>query len=354
MGDIEGFLAIDTAIRNGYGIAVRHLPDEDVLRLTAVGHDAIFTTCDPAELNGKEGFVMAPFFASEECPIICMQAQEYELAIPEEAFPAPDGEYPFTRITTNYPKRFRRFITPIREGVMDTLMLSRRVEMEKPAGFSPSLLFLKACYRNPRSCVYLVHTPYSGTWLGCSPLPFLFGEGDDWQVSAVGGEQPLINGLVPPVWTERICDEQQMIADCVQVRLQATGLEWRNEPPRAVPVGNVAYLKADFPFTLPDRDCIGDLLKALYPTPIVCGLPCEDAYRFIIDREGYDRRYYSGFVGYLSPEGRSEIHLNLRCMEFLSTKLAMYVGSLLLPDSTPAGEWKETESQISFLRSFLD
>jgi isochorismate synthase len=354
MGDIERFLAIDTAIRDGHGIAVRRLPGEEAFRFTAADHNAIFTTCDPAELNGKEGFVMAPFLASEECPIVCMQAEEYDLAIPEDAFPSPEREYLFTHITSNYPKRFRRFITPIRENAMGALMLSRRVEVEKTAGFSPSLIFLKACYRYPYAYVYLVHTPHSGTWLGLSDLPFLSGEGSAWMVSAVGGTQPLVNGFIPLAWTERVCDEQQMIADSIQARLQVSGMEWSSTQPYAAPVGDIARLKTDFFFNLPDSSCIGDLIKLLYPVPSVCGVPCEEAYSFVIDREGYDRRYYSGFIGRLSPEGRNELHLNLRCMEILSTTLAIYVGNLLLPDTTTAESWKESEAQLQLIRSLLD
>ena len=52
-----------------------------------------------------------------------------------------------------------------------------------------------------------------------------------------------------------------------------------------------------------NTDHIGDLLQELHPTPAVCGLPKEEAFRFIPDNEGYDRSYYSGFTGWLDTEG---------------------------------------------------
>ncbi|MDR3128715.1 MAG: chorismate-binding protein [Tannerellaceae bacterium] len=354
MGDIERFLAIDVAIRDNHSLAVCRIPGEGKLHLTVADYNATFTCCDASELNGKEGFVIAPFFTSEEYPIVCIQAEEYELPIPEDTFPSPDGDYPFARITTSYPKRFRRFAAPLREGVMNSLMLSRCVKTDRPNDFSPALTFLRACCRNPHTYVYLVHSPYSGTWIGFSPVPFLSGETTDWQVSALGGIQPLINGLAPLAWTEKNCNEQQMMADCIQAQLELAGLEWSAVGPYAILSEDVAHLKKDFHFKFSDNKYIGDLLKLLYPTPSVCGIPCKEAYQFIINREGYDRRYYSGFVGRISPDGWNELFLNLQCMEVFPDILNMYVGSNLVEDTTAAEEWRITEAKLRTLRTLLD
>jgi isochorismate synthase len=354
MKDIEKFLAIDAAIRDNHSLAVWRIPGEQKLRLTAADYNAIFTSCDFSELNGKEGFVIAPFFASEECPIICIQAVEYELPIPDTTFPPLNGGYSFAHLTTSYPKRFRRFVTPLREEVMNSLMLSRCVKIDKPGKFSPALTFLKACHRNPRTCVYLVHSPYSGTWLGFAPVPFLSGEAADWKISVVGGTQPLVNDLAPLVWTEKNCNEQQMMANCTQTQLEAAGLEWSTTDPYAILAGDVAHLKKDFLFKLPDNRYIGNLLKQLYPTPSVCGIPRKAACQFIVDREGYDRRYYSGFIGRISPEGRNELYLNLQCMEVAAGTLNMYVGSNLVSSTTAAEEWKATEAKLRTIRNVLN
>jgi isochorismate synthase len=354
MGDIESFLAIDVAIRDNHSLAVRRIPNEDKLRFTVADYNAIFTSCDVTELNGKEGFVIAPFFASEECPIVCMQSEEYELPIPDESFPLPEEDYLFARISTGYPKRVRRFVTPLREGLMDSLMLSRCAKTEKPQEFSPALTFLKACYRNPHAYVYLVHSPYTGIWMGCSSDLFLSGELDDWQISVLGGTQPLVNGLAPLVWTEKNCNEQQMMINYIQAQLELAGLEWSAEGPYIVLSGDVAHLKKDFRFKFPDSGCVGDLLKRFYPMPSVCGIPREEAYQFIVDREGYDRRYYSGFVGRIAPKGQNELFLNLQCMEILPNTLNMYIGSTLVADTTASEEWKKTEAKLKTLRTLLN
>uniref|UniRef100_UPI0040474081 chorismate-binding protein n=1 Tax=Flavobacterium sp. TaxID=239 RepID=UPI0040474081 len=35
----------------------------------------------------------------------------------------------------------------------------------------------------------------------------------------------------------------------------------------------------------------------MHPTPAVCGLPKKEAMEFVLKEEGYDRKFYSGFLG---------------------------------------------------------
>ena len=96
---------------------------------------------------------------------------------------------------------------------------------------------------------------------------------------------------------------------------------------------------------------MGDLLKLLHPTPAVCGLPKEEAYRFILDNEGYDRSYYSGFIGWLRPEGRTDLYVNLRCMNVKEDSLTLYAGGGLLASSELDDEFQETEKKMQTMQN---
>jgi 2-succinyl-5-enolpyruvyl-6-hydroxy-3-cyclohexene-1-carboxylate synthase len=102
---------------------------------------------------------------------------------------------------------------------------------------------------------------------------------------------------------------------------------------------------------LPDH--IGDLLQELHPTPAVCGLPKEEAFRFIPDNEGYDRSYYSGFTGWLDTEGHTDIYVNLRCMEIKPGEAILYAGGGILASSEVESEWMETGDKMNTMRSIL-
>ena len=62
------------------------------------------------------------------------------------------------------------------------------------------------------------------------------------------------------------------------------------------------HLRTDIAFRLHDTGRLGDVLDALYPTPAVCGIPKDEARRFILQHEHQSRKYYSGFVGPISPK----------------------------------------------------
>ena len=132
---------------------------------------------------------------------------------------------------------------------------------------------------------------------------------------------------------------------------------WAFAPQRAGPypayAGALSHLKTDFHFSLKDNKNLGDLLKVLHPTPAVCGLPKEEAYRFILENEGYDRKYYSGFIGWLDPEGRTDLYVNLRCMHIEDEQLTLYAGGGLLASSELNDEWQETEKKLQTMRRIL-
>jgi isochorismate synthase len=353
---MKGERLIDTAVGEDRSFAVWRVPGEDKFRFIAA--DEVQTYYDMRELNGQRGFVIAPFCLSGQFPVVCLQGREEECEwdIPDlEAYPESDREetVSLAHATTSYQKRFRRFITPLREGWMDQLALTRRVVLDKAEGFSPSTAFLKACRKYPRFYVYLFYTPYTGVWLGATPALLLSGENGNWQTEALAGTQSMVNGCLPTVWSEGNYGEQQAVADFICNRLVSAGLNPEGKGPYAIASGQLSHLKTDFFFSRPDKGHIGDLLGILHPVPAVCGLPGEDACDFIIDREGYARRYYSGFIGWLDPEGKSELYVNLRCMEIEENSLALYTGSTLLPYSTMAEGWRETENKLLVMKSVI-
>ena len=83
------------------------------------------------------------------------------------------------------------------------------------------------------------------------------------------------------------------------------------------------------------------------------GLPKAEAYAFIPENEGYERRYYSGFIGWLDPEGATDIYVNLRCMEIRSHEIKLYAGGGILPSSEVRLEWEETEEKLKTMKNIL-
>ena len=123
--------------------------------------------------------------------------------------------------------------------------------------------------------------------------------------------------------------------------------------PYSVKAGELSHLRTDFCFEMKNTSQLGNLINQLHPTPAVCGMPKIKAYRFILDHEGYDRKYYSGFVGMISPTKTTELYVNLRCVNFDIDSYTLYAGGGLLPSSVLQDEWIETEKKMQTMRNIL-
>lgn len=350
----EVYSALDTAILQNRNFAAYRIPGENKLRLVAAEDDAVRTLYNIEDLNGLKGYVIAPFHITHSTPIVCLDGDEMTLELPEtDMFDLQQREPEITsRVSPRYKKRFRRFITPLQNWELDKVVLSRHAKIERPEEFSPTVAFLKACQMYTRSYVYLFHTPGTGTWIGSTPEILLTGEGEHWATAAIAGTQSMVDGKLPSFWSEKNFEEQRMVADYIHDQLSFFGLTPQAVGPYAIQAGQLSHLKTDFKFNLPNTNYLGDLLHILHPTPAVCGLPKENAYRFILDMEGYDRAYYSGFLGWLDPDGQSTLYVNLRCMH-VDKILMLYTGSGLLPTSTSEEEWLETEEKLWTMKALI-
>jgi isochorismate synthase len=95
------------------------------------------------------------------------------------------------------------------------------------------------------------------------------------------------------------------------------------------------------------------MLKLLHPTSAVCGMPMEKSLAFLRAHEGYDREYYSGYLGPVRINNESQLFVNLRCMQVSSGRARLYAGGGVLGESDPEKEWQETELKMNTLLSVI-
>ena len=226
------------------------------------------------------------------------------------------------------------------------------------AAVTPEKLFFRACHLYPRMFVALVSTPQSGVWLTATPEILLDGEPSHMRTIALAGTMRLegdqLNGEGENVsWSTKNIEEQRIVATYVAECLEHFADSFNEEGPRTVRAANLVHLRSDFTFTLPDSRHLGDLIGSLHPTPAVCGLPKRDAFQFIIRNENHPRRYYSGFMGWLDPQGDTHLYVSLRCMNIDGANCHLYAGGGLLRDSVMEQEWLETEAKLETMRRLL-
>jgi isochorismate synthase len=95
------------------------------------------------------------------------------------------------------------------------------------------------------------------------------------------------------------------------------------------------------------------MLNLLHPTSAVCGMPLEPSMQFLREHEGYDRRYYAGYLGPVNIGQDIELFVNLRCMQIAGTKAVLFAGAGVTIDSIPDKEWSETEMKFNTLLNVI-
>lgn len=357
----------DSLIVQNRSFSVYRLPESCSLVFILQQKSKLRSLTHLTELNGKKGFVMAPFVVSKQKPIVLIPPDimlHGEKAIFD--FLAKESEKHFVReqtpsfvrisdaeIQSKYQKAFELFESALHSNICEKIVLSRKYAAKRLEGFSPGKTFKSACIKYPDAFVYLCHTPLTGTWCGSSPELMLSANGGNGQTVALAGTKRIIGKTRAFDWDEKNCKEQQIVSDYIEKLLEAQNMTYHKEGPYAAKAGNLMHLKTVFDFRINDADRLGDLLESLHPTPAVCGFPKEKAYQLITENEGYDRSYYSGFSGPLSIESGSYLFVNLRCMEIDPEELTFYAGGGLLPSSKLKTEWKETKEKLKTMLSLV-
>jgi len=322
------------------------------------GEPAELSSC--AELNGKCGFVMAPFEISDSHPILLIRPDKVEKVTlggervlkGSSCISCDSGKSRYY-----YAVDFANFHSQLELGAFRKIVLARCAEEESSDSIPPMELFYKACDLYPRMFISLVCTEKGGCWLTATPEILLEGKGADWRTIALAGtvrlEGEQLSGEGETVsWSTKNIQEQRYVATYIAECLEQFTSDFSEEGPFSVRAANLVHLRSDFTFTLPSNDRLGDLLHALYPTPAVCGLPKHETFRFITHNEHTPRMYYSGFQGWLG-EDDTHLYVSLRCMRIEDKRYYLYAGGGLLKDSTEEQEWQETEAKLETMRGLF-
>lgn len=313
-----------------------------------------------SELNGKQGFVIAPFEVNDRQPVVLIQGEPERVpltgcssAVQEKAVVEEKKKVS----SAYYQVDFANYHAQLEADRFRKIVLARCADEPMPDGVTPLDLFYRACERYPRLFISLVDTPQSGCWLTATPEILLDGDGDDWRTIALAGTMKLegdqLNGEGETLtWSTKNIQEQRIVATYITECLEQFTGDFKEEGPRTVRAANLVHLRSDFTFKLKPQAPIGDVLQALHPTPAVCGLPKRDTFQFIVKNEHTPRRYYSGFMG---PLGQQETHLyvSLRCMNIEGTTCHLYAGGGLLKDSVEEQEWQETEAKMETMKRLI-
>ncbi|GGD37730.1 hypothetical protein GCM10011361_01000 [Muriicola marianensis] len=297
----------------------------------------------PVDLT-RSGFIVSPFRKDNPAFMI----------LPDRIVEATDQTTKIKGVTTaestesveeanRYKDLVRRAVQTIRKGNLKKVVLSR--PMEVPTGKSALEIFESLLAAYPSAFCYCWYHPEVGCWLGATPETLVHFSKSEFRTVALAGTLKKEEGKTP-AWGPKEKEEQGIVTDYIRAALSEMGIKTETSAVETVAAGSLWHLKTTLTGKV-DSDQVGEVIRALHPTPAVCGIPLKEAQNFIRENEGYARGYYTGYLGELhrEKEGETRLFVNLRCMEFLGDRARIFVGGGITASSDEQKEWEETRAK---------
>ena len=299
----------------------------------------------------ESGFVFAPFDKADKAILIQPDAFWTAEYAPEKAQrPANVNLDELGR--ENHLKLVERGIAEIKKGRLQKVVLSRQIALD--IAKSPIQIFKTLLNTYTNAFGYLFHHPRVGTWCGATPETLVRVKNKHLQTMSLAATLPHIENEEPQ-WGEKEIQEQQMVSEYIGDKLAHAMEVLEIDEAESVRAGNLWHLRSEVRGTMLPNVKVREVIRALHPTPAVCGIPTNEAQLFIAANENYQRTYYTGFLGELNlaQEGETSLFVNLRCMELKSNKAFIFVGGGITEASDPESEWIETQNKSKTMLGIL-
>jgi isochorismate synthase len=323
----------------------------------------------------QKGFVFAPFDSLESTIIFPLaksifSTHEYQISTISQTNILNSN---LNSAKENHLALVTKGIDFIKKEQTPKIVLSRKEILQK------TTIDLIETFRNllnkyPTAFVYIWFHPKVGLWLGATPETLINTKNNNFKTMALAGTQQY-KGNIDVEWQEKEIQEHQFVTDFIVAELSKIAIKTTVSKTNTVKAGNLLHLHAAISGRLKDKSQIGNLIKALHPTPAVCGLPKEKAKAFILENENYNREFYTGFLGELNfevdkrqkknnlrnienhaynfKETQSNLFVNLRCMQVKNKEISIYIGGGITKDSNPKKEFLETVAKAEVMKSVI-
>ncbi len=332
----------------------------------------------------ESGFVFAPF-STDQNPFLIPAETSEKVEFHHEASKKVDedraevvvkkGNFPQTeKDQKSYEKLVQHAIDEIKRGEVEKIVLSRAetTEVHDP---DPLRIFNNLLDKYPAAFVYLWYHPETGFWLGATPETLLKTERNRFKTMALAGTQ-LFKDQSVVKWGQKEIEEQKFVTDFITEVLKKTSEtgDISVSDPYTLKAGNLLHICTDISGNFQQEKGLRQIVESLHPTPAVCGLPKENARKFILENEAYDREFYTGFLGELNMKTQvqrsrrrknqenqqfsavfqaSNLYVNLRCMKLKDGLAKIFVGGGVTKDSVAADEWLETVNKAQTMKAVL-
>ncbi len=327
----------------------------------------------------EKGFVFSPFDAIENTVLLPLEQcktmfiDDCNLEGVTSSEDKKNTSIPNNNSKHQHIRLVEKGIEAIKNKTFKKVVLSRKEDVAL-SNDNPIDFFKRLLNRYTSAFVYCWYHPKVGLWLGATPETLIKIEGHRFSIMALAGTQNY-KGTLDVIWQDKEKEEQQFVTDFIIDNIAPSVDNIKVTERETVKAGNLLHLKTMISAQLkPESSNLKEIISVLHPTPAVCGLPKEEAKKFILKHEHYNREFYSGFLGELNLETKvaprsgkrnienraytltrksTQLYVNLRCMQLNKSEATVYVGGGITKTSQPEKEWEETVSKTITMKKIL-
>jgi isochorismate synthase len=235
----------------------------------------------------------------------------------------------------------------LNQHIAEKIVLSRIISFPQQ-GLTAESIFNSFNEKFPNAAVFAFTDEQHAQWVGATPELLFKKRGKSYTTISLAGTRKAGSS---EEWGTKEIQEQKLVTDFIQHELELLGAEsvfcgdvqTRN-------AGSIEHLCNEISF-----DYSGDwknVMKALHPTPAVCGMPQSEAKELIEKLEEHDREYYTGLIG-IEQGDNVDLYVILRCLKIEDAKLHVFVGAGITKDSVPELEARETRWKAESLTDVI-
>jgi len=304
----------------------------------------------------EKGFVFAPFSGVPICFPLDKSEVKYNTIYFKEYTEVPHLVETLLEEKEKFEALVQKGIEIIKAGIFNKIVLSRReiVAVEK---FDLETSFEKMLHNYTTAFCYCWFHPKIGLWMGATPERLFKAKEYKFETMALAGTQSY-KGNEDVLWKSKERKEQEFVTEFIVDKLKKETKEVQISEPYTTRAGNLLHLRTDIEGILNQDVNLKNVIDILHPTPAVCGLPKDLAKAFIEQNEGYNREFYTGFMGeinhdYATNDYATDLYVNLRCMKIEDNKANLFIGCGITKDSKPDQEWEETVNKAKTMKQIL-
>lgn len=246
----------------------------------------------------------------------------------------------------------------IHDGMLQKVVVSRQIEIVLSDEPSVSSILRKLKDSN-NHCYLFVYRNGKSAFVGASPELLLKVKNDSIFSEALAGssrrgkdekEDNELESLL--LKSEKNLYEHKLVVDHISNSIK----NFTEENPEIEKLSirklsNIQHLFTAISCRNNNGSNVFGLVKELFPTPAVCGVPKEAALNIIEDLEEEQRGLYSGIIGWFNFSNSVELVVGIRSALSIGNKILAFAGAGIVADSKPDEEYAETEIKLNSILS---